>query len=90
MKVFISLFFVLGVFITLYQRTHLISVFLGMEFITLSVIAMSAVSMTSMSCFVLLVMCMAVCEASVALALIVSMVRVSGSDKSVNLILDKS
>nr|URF22685.1 NADH dehydrogenase subunit 4L [Brachidontes pharaonis] len=90
MKVFMITFFLLGVFITVSQGTHLISVFLGMEFITLSTIVVCAFSMFSMTCFVLLVMCMAVCEASLALALIVSMVRVSGSDQSFNLMLDKS
>nr|QDO71852.1 NADH dehydrogenase subunit 4L [Brachidontes mutabilis] len=90
MKVFMIIFFVVGVFITVNQGTHLVSVFLGMEFIALSTIVMCALSMFSSSCFVLLVMCMAVCEASVALALIVSMVRVSGSDQSLNLMTDKS
>nr|YP_009117162.1 NADH dehydrogenase subunit 4L [Perna perna]AJC00164.1 NADH dehydrogenase subunit 4L [Perna perna] len=84
------IFFICGLFITVSQRTHLISVFMGMEFIALSVILMSAFTVPMVSCFVLLIMCMAVCEASVALALIVSMVRVSGSDEASNLMADKS
>lgn len=89
-KVFIVIFFSLGIFITLNQSTHLIRVFLGIEFITLRTIVVCAFRIFRISCFVLLVICIAVCEASVALALIVRMVRVMGRDQSLNLIIDKS
>nr|AXP84532.1 NADH dehydrogenase subunit 4L [Perumytilus purpuratus] len=82
--------FILGLFITLMQRAHLISLFLGMEFMALSFMMLSAVVMYSNACFVMLIVCMAVCEASVALALIVNMVRVCGNDRVMNLVADKS
>nr|YP_009521270.1 NADH dehydrogenase subunit 4L [Perumytilus purpuratus]AXP84506.1 NADH dehydrogenase subunit 4L [Perumytilus purpuratus] len=84
------LLFFLGFLIALMQSSHLVSLFLGLEFMTLSCIILSAVSMWSSACFVLLVMCTGVCEASVALALIVNMVRMQGNDRVYNLCVDKS
>nr|YP_009681469.1 NADH dehydrogenase subunit 4L [Mytilisepta keenae]QDO71865.1 NADH dehydrogenase subunit 4L [Mytilisepta keenae] len=82
--------FMLGLSITLVQSKHLISVFLGMEFMALSAMLISSIAVYSSSSYVLFTMCMAVCEASIALALIVSMVRVHGSDRVMALSLDKS
>nr|QKY75022.1 NADH dehydrogenase subunit 4L [Semimytilus algosus] len=90
MVTFGTLLFILGLLITLMQSAHLISLFLGMEFMALSAMLLSSVVMASNACFVLLVVCMAVCEASVALALIVNMVRVCNSDRVSSLSTDKS
>nr|QDO71937.1 NADH dehydrogenase subunit 4L [Mytilisepta virgata] len=82
--------FVLGLSITLVQSRHLISVFLGLEFMALSFMLVGSISVHSNASYVLLIMCMAVCEASVALALIVNMVRVYSSDRVMMLSSDKS
>nr|YP_010317934.1 NADH dehydrogenase subunit 4L [Geukensia demissa]UJM44212.1 NADH dehydrogenase subunit 4L [Geukensia demissa] len=90
MNMMMLMIFVVSVFIVFVQSKHLISVFIAMEFMSLSLIVFTVLVTYSNACIVLVVMCMAVCEASLALAMIVMLVRVCGSDRAINLMSDKS
>lgn len=90
MKIIILIVFIVSAFIVFVQRKHLISVFIAIEFISLSLIVFTVLITYRNACIVLVVMCIAVCEARLALAIIVIIVRVCGRDHAINLIRDKS
>nr|AUN88095.1 NADH dehydrogenase subunit 4L [Perna canaliculus]UJM44248.1 NADH dehydrogenase subunit 4L [Perna canaliculus] len=69
-----------GLLVVLTKKNHLISVFIGMEFMMLGILYCCSSLMFYNISMIFLVMCLGVCEASVCLALLVMMVRLSGND----------
>nr|YP_006576247.1 NADH dehydrogenase subunit 4L [Perna viridis]AFK75952.1 NADH dehydrogenase subunit 4L [Perna viridis]UJM44261.1 NADH dehydrogenase subunit 4L [Perna viridis] len=80
MSIFFFLLFFSGVLVVLLKKGHLISIFIGMEFMMLGVLYSASIMMCYNVSMVFLIMCLGVCEASVCLALLVMMVRLSGND----------
>nr|YP_009681529.1 NADH dehydrogenase subunit 4L [Septifer bilocularis]QDO71950.1 NADH dehydrogenase subunit 4L [Septifer bilocularis] len=79
-----------GLGVVLRQKVHLIGVFVGLEFMSLGILFAAGLFLNNVVCLIFLVLCFAVCEASISLALIVMMVRLCGNDLVSNLVCDKS
>nr|UDY69791.1 NADH dehydrogenase subunit 4L [Mytella strigata] len=69
-----------GMLVVFMKKNHLISIFIGMEFMMLGVLYCCSLFMYHNVSMIFLIMCFGVCEASVCLALLVMMVRLSGND----------
>nr|UNJ78597.1 NADH dehydrogenase subunit 4L [Perna perna]UVH65881.1 NADH dehydrogenase subunit 4L [Perna perna]UVH65894.1 NADH dehydrogenase subunit 4L [Perna perna]UVH65907.1 NADH dehydrogenase subunit 4L [Perna perna]WRV01105.1 NADH dehydrogenase subunit 4L [Perna perna] len=80
MSTFYLVLFLGGLMVVLTKKNHLISVFIGMEFMMLSILYCCSTLVFYNVSMIFLVMCLGVCEASVCLALLVMMVRLSGND----------
>nr|YP_009446140.1 NADH dehydrogenase subunit 4L [Modiolus kurilensis]ASB29940.1 NADH dehydrogenase subunit 4L [Modiolus kurilensis] len=83
--------FVCGVLMMCSRSDHLVSVFLGMEFMALGVFVLMAFVPSINSLFILLVLlCMAVSEAAVMLSFMVQVTRLYGSDQVSSVMVDKT
>ena len=74
------LVFLFGLFIIVRRFSHLLRVLIGLEFVVLGVVICSISIVGGNLIFVLLILCVAVCEARVGLALLVKIVRLYGRD----------
>nr|YP_009681514.1 NADH dehydrogenase subunit 4L [Modiolus nipponicus]QDO71926.1 NADH dehydrogenase subunit 4L [Modiolus nipponicus]QJS32946.1 NADH dehydrogenase subunit 4L [Modiolus comptus] len=83
--------FVCGSVLMCSRSSHLVSVFLGMEFMALGIFVIASMAPGSNSLFILLVLlCMAVSEAAVMLSFMVMVTRVYGSDRVSMVMIDKT
>nr|YP_010534926.1 NADH dehydrogenase subunit 4L [Modiolus modulaides]UYA96809.1 NADH dehydrogenase subunit 4L [Modiolus modulaides] len=83
--------FLCGIVLMCLQSMHLISVFLGMEFMALGVCILVASVASVNSLFLLLVfLCIAVSEAAVMLSFMVQVTRLFGSDRVSSIMVDKT
>nr|YP_010577102.1 NADH dehydrogenase subunit 4L [Amphitretus pelagicus]UZN92548.1 NADH dehydrogenase subunit 4L [Amphitretus pelagicus] len=72
-----------GVFILMFQWTHILNMLLSFEVLTLSVLLMYFFSVGLMSFelyLIIVLMVFSVCEASLGLSLLVSFIRLHGND----------
>nr|QKY75035.1 NADH dehydrogenase subunit 4L [Semimytilus algosus] len=90
MALFCIILFSLGTVVVIMQHCHLLSLFMGLEFMSLSALMLLATMNFSGSWICLLFLCMMVCEASIALTLIVVAVRICSDDRISSLCVDKS
>nr|BAV25044.1 NADH dehydrogenase subunit 4L [Bathymodiolus japonicus] len=91
MLLFSFFIFIFGVVLMCVRSTHLITIFLGMEFSALGVFSVIGSLSAYNSLFVLLVViCISVSEAAIMLSLMVMMTRMYGNDRCLNLMTDKS
>nr|YP_009344605.1 NADH dehydrogenase subunit 4L [Modiolus modiolus]APU51265.1 NADH dehydrogenase subunit 4L [Modiolus modiolus] len=88
---FSVIIFVCGVLMMCSRSAHLVSVFLGMEFMALGTFVLMAFVPSMNSLFILLVLlCMAVSEAAVMLSFMVQVTRLYGSDQVSSVMVDKT
>lgn len=80
MRIFFIVLFFGGLLVVLTKKNHLISVFIGIEFIILGILYCCSRLIFYNIRIIFLVMCLGVCEARVCLALLVIIVRLSGND----------
>nr|ADJ80439.1 NADH dehydrogenase subunit 4L [Mytilus trossulus] len=77
-----------GFLLTFRMNKHLLCLFVGLEMMSLGLLFITHSLLTNSFWLILLILCLAVCEASVCLALLVSVMRLRGDDLMSSLLSD--
>nr|YP_009681482.1 NADH dehydrogenase subunit 4L [Crenomytilus grayanus]QDO71877.1 NADH dehydrogenase subunit 4L [Crenomytilus grayanus] len=86
---FLGLFLMgMGCFVVFRMNTHLLSLFVGLEMMSLGLLFVGHVFLMNQFWVILLILCLAVCEASICLALLVMVMRLCGNDLMSSLVSD--
>nr|AAQ63691.1 NADH dehydrogenase subunit 4L [Mytilus galloprovincialis] len=77
-----------GFFLIFRMNKHLLCLFVGLEMMSLGLLFATHFLLMNNFWLILLILCMAVCEASVCLALLVMVMRLCGNDLMSSLMMD--
>nr|YP_004842046.1 NADH dehydrogenase subunit 4L [Mytilus californianus]ACV65355.1 NADH dehydrogenase subunit 4L [Mytilus californianus] len=78
----------MGFFVIFRMSKHLPCLFVGLEMMSLGLLFVSHVFLMNQFWLILLILCLAVCEASICLALLVMVMRLCGNDLMSSLVSD--
>lgn len=78
----------MGFFVIFRMRKHLLCLFVGLEIIRLGLLFVRHVFLINQFWLILLILCLAVCEARICLALLVIVMRLCGNDLMSRLVRD--